>query len=95
MERRSSLWTCWWCSRTETKCASSGTAAARWEAFTYDRPVRATRAHVDPGRVLLLDVNYTNNSKTSAPKTAEATTKWMLKWVVWLQDFMLTYAFFV
>ena len=68
---------------------------ARWKAFTYERPVRATRAHVDPDRVLLLDVNYTNNSKTSAPKTAEATTKWMLKWMVWLQDFMLTYAFFV
>ena len=68
---------------------------ARWRAFTYERPVPATRAHVDPDRVLLLDVNYTNNSKTSAPKTAEATTKWMLKWMVWLQDFMLTYAFFV
>ena len=68
---------------------------ARWKAFTYERPVRATRAHVDPDRVLLMDLNYTNNSKTNAPKTAEATTKWMLKWMVWLQDFMLTYAFFI
>ena len=69
--------------------------SARWRAFTYERPARATRAHVDPDRVLLLDVNYTNNSKTSTPKTEEATTKWMLKWMVWLQDLMLTYAFFI
>ena len=33
------------------------------EAFTYDRPARARSAQVDPDRVLLLDVNYTNNSK--------------------------------
>jgi hypothetical protein len=69
--------------------------SARWKAFTYERPARATLAHVDPDRVLLLDVNYTNNSKTSTPKTEEATTKWMLKWMVWLQDLMLTYAFFI
>ena len=68
---------------------------ARWKAFTYERHVRAARAHVDPDRVLLMDLNYTNNSKTNAPKTAEATTKWMLKWMVWLQDFMLTCAFFI
>ena len=67
----------------------------RWVNFSYERPARAVSAFVDPDRVLLLDVNYTNNSKVMQPRTDEATTKWMLKWMVWLQDLMLTYAFLV
>jgi hypothetical protein len=42
--------------------------------------------------VLLLDVNYTNNSRTLKPKGSAAATKWSLKWMVWLQDAMLTWA---
>ncbi len=68
---------------------------ARWRAFTYDRPQRALTAHVDPERVLLLDVDYTNNSRTLAPRADEAATKWSLRWMVWLQDLFMTYAFFI
>ena len=68
---------------------------ARWTAYTYEREARATRAVVDPERVLLLDVNYTNNSRTLAPKADEAATKWSLTWLVWLQDVLLTYGFFI
>jgi hypothetical protein len=68
---------------------------ARWHAFTFDRPVKAVSAQVDPERVLLLDTNYTNNSKVMAPETEAAATKWSLRWMVWLQDLMMTYAFFV
>ena len=50
---------------------------------------------MDPEQVLLLDVNYTNNSRTLEPRTEEAATKWSLKWMVWLQDLMLTWGFFV
>jgi hypothetical protein len=50
---------------------------------------------VDPERVLLLDVNYTNNSATIEPRAGQASLKWGLQWLVWLQDLMLTYAFFV
>lgn len=67
----------------------------RWKAYTYDRGARAVAAQVDPDRVLLLDVNYTNNSRSLSPKTAEAAQKWSLKWMVWLQDLMLTWSFFV
>jgi Peptidase family M1 domain len=66
--------------------------ADRWKAYTYDRPSRAVSAQVDPDRVLLLDVNYTNNSKTLAPRGPEAAAKWSLKWMVWLQDFLLSWA---
>lgn len=67
---------------------------ARWRAFTYDRPERATSVQVDPDRVLLLDVDYTNNSRTLAPRADEAARKWSLAWMVWLQDLLLTYGFF-
>ena len=40
---------------------------ARWQNFSYDRPARAVSAQVDPERVLLLDTNYTNNSRTLEP----------------------------
>jgi aminopeptidase N len=66
----------------------------RRRVFTYERSAQALTAQVDPNRVLLLDVNYTNNSETLEPRTAEATLKWSLKWMVWLQDLLLTYGFF-
>jgi aminopeptidase N len=67
----------------------------RRAVYTYERPARAVTVRVDPERVLLLDVAYTNNSRTLRPRSAEASLKWSLKWMVWLQDLMLTYAFFV
>jgi hypothetical protein len=68
---------------------------SRRATYVYERPSRARLAQVDPQRVLLLDVNYTNNSLTLAPRAAEAATRWTLTWLVWLQDLMLTYASFV
>jgi aminopeptidase N len=63
--------------------------------YTYDRPEQAVSVQVDPDRLLLLDVNYTNNSATLEPRGDEASLKWSLKWLTWLQDLMLTYAFFI
>jgi len=45
--------------------------------------------------VLLLDVNRTNNSFTTAPLAQPAARKWMLKWLVWLQDALATHSFFI
>jgi len=67
----------------------------RWTLFRYQKPLRAVSAQVDPDRVLLLDVNYTNNSYTLKPMGAEAARKWSLAWMVWLQDLLLTYGFFI
>ncbi len=67
----------------------------RWRAFTFERPARPERVEVDPGRVLLLDVNRTNNSWVSRPAAAGAARKWMLKWMVWLQDALLDGSFFI
>jgi hypothetical protein len=67
----------------------------RRRVYVYERREQALHTQVDPDRVLLLDVNYTNNSWTLEPRTDAATLKWSLKWMVWLQDLMLTYGFFV
>ena len=68
---------------------------ARWKLFTYERAAQAVSAEVDPNHVLLLDVNLTNNSKSLAPNGGRAATKWSMKWMVWLQDHLLSWAFFV
>ncbi len=67
----------------------------RWQVFTFDRPVKAVSAQIDPERRLLLDTNYTNNSKTLEPATDRAATKWTLRWMVWLQDLFMTSAFLI
>jgi hypothetical protein len=70
-------------------------AGASWKTFEIDRPVRAASATIDPGRVLLLDTNTTNNSRSLTPRGRAAARKWSLAWLVWLQDHLLTYGFFV
>jgi hypothetical protein len=67
----------------------------RWGVFTFDRPFKAVSAQIDPERVLLLDVNYTNNSRVLEPATEAAATKWTLRWMVWLQDLFMSASFLV
>jgi aminopeptidase N len=67
----------------------------RWTRFTVENRSRAISAQVDPDRILLLDTNFTNNSFTTEPQNRRASTNWALKWMVWLQDQMLTWAFFI
>jgi Peptidase family M1 domain len=67
----------------------------RWKVLRYAGKTRAISAEVDPDRVLLLDVNITNNSKTLLPRADRAANKWALVWMAWLQDLMLTWSFLV
>jgi hypothetical protein len=64
-----------------------------WKRYEVVKPARLTYAVVDPDRKLLLDINYTNNSKLLSPKPGFALSKWASKWMVWLQDYMNTVAF--
>ena len=66
-----------------------------WKLFEIERPARAVSADVDPDYVLVLDVNRTNNSRTLQPAAGRAATKWSLAWLIWLQDHLLTWGFFV
>jgi hypothetical protein len=65
-----------------------------WRAFKFRTGSAPRTVEVDPERVLMLDLNYTNNSWTSQPRAAEASGKWALRWLTWVQDLLLTYAFF-
>jgi aminopeptidase N len=67
----------------------------RWKSFELLQGSRAKFAEVDPDRVLLLDLKATNNSVTLAPNARQAARKWSLAWLIWLQDHLLTYGFFI
>lgn len=67
----------------------------RWRLLTFDKEARAVSAEVDPDRVLLLDVDFTNNSRTLAPEADAVATKWSLRWLIWLQDSMLNWVMLV
>jgi hypothetical protein len=69
--------------------------ADRWKLFTYERGAEAVSAVADPDEILLLDVDRTNNSRTLQPQAGAAATKWTVKWLIWLQDALLTCAYFV
>jgi hypothetical protein len=84
-----------------TTFADGSEAREQWDGaerrVIYDYPKRgeALSAVVDPAAVLALDINRVNNSVMLKPRAGEAALKWSLKWLAWLQETMLTYAFFV
>lgn len=73
--------------------AWDGRGAAK--AFEYRSRTRAVSAEVDPDRVLLLDVDRRNNGMTlDAGPARTAATRWAARWMIWLEDALLTYASF-
>jgi hypothetical protein len=73
----------------------SWNGGGRWHRVTLEHASRAVAAQVDPDQVLLLDANFTNNSFATEPHSGRAATKWAATWMVWLQDQLLTWAFFI
>jgi hypothetical protein len=69
--------------------------SGRWHRVSLEHANRVVSAQVDPDQILLLDTNFTNNSFTTEPASGRAATKWAATWLVWLQDQLLTWAFFV
>ena len=67
----------------------------RWKTFVEERPAKLAWAAVDPERVLLLDLNYSNNSRLMEAQAKLPARKWASKWMVWLQDLLNTYTFFI
>lgn len=67
----------------------------RWTEIDVVYPHRAVSAIVDPDEVLALDVNRTNNSRSLQPQTRAAAAAWSWRWLVWAQDLLLTYGFFL
>lgn len=75
-------------------------AWARWDGrdrsrtFRFQGPSKALSAHLDPDRVLLLDANYLNNQIVPSTPTNAPVRKWMARWMVWMQNTVLSYGFF-
>src|SRR5205814_1807509 len=59
-----------------------------WKKFKYTRPSRLVSATVDPERKIVLDVNFTNNSKTMDSQSlgVNKTSMRFLFWVQFLLD---------
>ena len=62
------------------------------KTFRYRSASRAMSATVDPDRKLLLDVNRTNNSMAVATRARMAATRWSARWMLWLEQLLMTYA---
>jgi hypothetical protein len=63
------------------------------QTFEYRSPSRAMSADVDPDRILLLDQNRRNNGVTLDHSLARsAANRWSARWMIWLEDALLTYA---
>jgi hypothetical protein len=68
---------------------------SRWRRFTVERPARLTHAVVDPDGVLALDLHPNNNSRLRKAEDKTAARKWASFWMVWVQDLLATWTFFV
>ena len=69
-----------------------GRAASR--TIVFDGPSPVTRAAIDPRDVLALDLSRLNNARATAAIDRSALMTWSARWTVWLQDLLLTHAFF-
>jgi len=69
----------------------------RWDGrqasrvFEFESPSPAVEACLDPNRTLLLDENYLDNRRMATPSHNIDVAKWTARWVMWLQNAMLTY----
>jgi hypothetical protein len=69
--------------------------AYRWKLFVEEGPAKLDYAGVDPDQKLVLDLNTTNNSQRLTPAADLPARKWASKWMIWLQDLLATFAFFI
>ncbi len=67
---------------------------ATWTLITVEHDAKLDYAAVDPDRILMLDANYTNNSRLLESASRLAAAKWGGKWMIWAQDLLQTMMFF-
>jgi hypothetical protein len=61
----------------------------RWVRFRYQRPAKVARAQVDPHGKLAIDVDPVNNVWVDEDGVSRrAATKWVGRFLVWLQDLL-------
>jgi hypothetical protein len=80
--------------------ADGSSVVERWDGqersrtLTYRRGAPAVAVDVDPAHLLRAEWRRTNNSWVAKPSTAAAADKWSLRWMMWFQHVLMTYAFF-
>lgn len=61
----------------------------RWIRYHFVKPSKIAFAEVDPQHKLLLDINFTNNSRTIESHRGAA-VKWTSKMMFWIQNFLMS-----
>ncbi len=61
-----------------------------WKLYRLVKPSKLDYAAVDPDLTNPLDIDFTNNSRRLEPQANLPATKWALKWLIWLQDYLQT-----
>jgi len=59
----------------------------RWKRFEYSGPQRVEWAMVDPNQILVLDVNYLNNSRMRSAAT-RGVVRLVGRWTFWFQNLL-------
>ncbi|HLE85890.1 MAG TPA: M1 family metallopeptidase [Thermoanaerobaculia bacterium] len=67
----------------------------RWRLFVHEGPSKLDYAMVDPDRILLLDLDRTNDSREVEDPGWLVPAKWAAKWLIWAQDLLQTWTFYV
>ncbi|HZP00426.1 MAG TPA: M1 family metallopeptidase [Terriglobia bacterium] len=65
----------------------------RWTKFVYEKPSKVQWAEVDPERKLVLDANFTDNSRTTEEEN-RAAAKWYVRWIFWIENLFFAAGFF-
>jgi len=69
---------------------------ARWDGraarrtFEFESPAATSAVWLDPDRVLLMDVTPLDHSRSTSADTNVPVAKWTARWMVWLQNALLT-----
>jgi len=63
--------------------------------YVVERSSKLQYAAVDPERVLLLDSDPSNNSRMRKPQGKLPARKWASKWMIWFQDRLSAFTFFM
>ena len=67
----------------------------RWTMYVVEHPAKLAYAEVDPDRVLMLDTERANNSLMRKSKAGLPARKWASKWMIWFQDRLALFAYFM
>jgi hypothetical protein len=65
------------------------------DSFEFESPAAGRFARLDPDGVLLLDATRLDHVRYASPESNVPIAKWASRWLVWLQDALITYTMFL